>query len=57
VGGCFTAHNVYQRGRGSFGGYGGSAVFLDYVNSLKNYETTVNSAGGGVSVSYKKSEK
>ena len=54
VGGCFTAHNVYQRGRG---GYGGQAVFLNYVISLKNYETTVNSAGGGVSVSYKKSGK
>jgi len=54
VGGCFTAHNVYQRGRG---GYGGQAVFLDYIIRLKNYETTVNSAGGGVSVSYKKSEK
>jgi len=54
VGGCFTAHNVSERG---YGRYGGQAVFLNYVKSLKNYETTVNSAGGGVSISYKKAEK
>jgi predicted O-methyltransferase YrrM len=51
VGGCFTAHNVYD------GAYGGPAEFLQYVRSLDNYETTVNSDGGGVSISYKKSEK
>jgi predicted O-methyltransferase YrrM len=56
VGGCFTAHNISDRGRG-YGGYGGQGAFLDYVKSLKNYETTVNSSGGGVSISYKKSEK
>jgi predicted O-methyltransferase YrrM len=57
VGGCFTAHNISDRGRGGYGGYGGQGVFLDYIKSLKNYETTVNSSGGGVSISYKKSEK
>jgi len=61
VGGCFTAHNISERsygGRGGRGGYGsGQAVFLEYVKSLKNYETTVNSAGGGVSISYKRAEK
>ncbi len=56
VGGCFTAHNVYDRGRG-YGSYGGQGAFLDYVKSLKNYETTVNSQGGGVSISYKKAAK
>ncbi len=56
AGGCFTAHNVSDRGRG-YGGYGGQSVFLEYVKSLKNYETTINTAGGGVSISYKKSEK
>jgi len=56
VGGCFTAHNISDRGRG-YGGYGGQGAFLDYVRNLKNYETTVNSSGGGVSISYKKSEK
>jgi predicted O-methyltransferase YrrM len=54
VGGCFTAHNISVRGRG---GYGGQGVFLDYIRSLKNYETTVNTNGGGVSISYKKADK
>ena len=53
VGGCFTAHNISERR----GGNTGQAVFLDYVRNLKNYETTVNTTGGGVSVSYKKTEK
>ena len=56
TGGCFTAHNISDRGRG-YGGYGGQGSFLEYIRSLKNYETTVNSVGGGVSISYKKSEK
>jgi predicted O-methyltransferase YrrM len=56
TGGCFTAHNVSERGRG-YGGYGGQAAFLEYVKSLRNYETTINSNGGGVSISYKKSDK
>jgi len=56
VGGCFTAHNISDRGRGGYGGYGGQGAFLEYVRSLKNYETTVNSAGGGVSISYKRAE-
>jgi caffeoyl-CoA O-methyltransferase len=54
VGGCFTAHNISGGGRG---GYGGQGVFLEYIKSLKNYETTVNHSGGGLSISYKKSEK
>jgi predicted O-methyltransferase YrrM len=54
VGGCFTAHNVFPQGRG----YGrGQAEFLEYVSSLKNYETTVNTTGGGVSISYKRADK
>jgi predicted O-methyltransferase YrrM len=57
VGGCFTAHNITDRGPGGRGGYGGQGVFLEYIKSLKNYETTVNSAGGGVSISYKKADK
>jgi predicted O-methyltransferase YrrM len=69
VGGCFTAHNITDRsnggpggpgGRGGRGGYGpagGQGAFLDYIKSLSNYETTVNSNGGGVSISYKKAEK
>ena len=57
TGGCFTAHNISDRGRGGYGGYGGQGAFLEYVRSLKNYETTVNNSGGGVSISYKKAEK
>jgi len=54
VGGCFTAHNISREGRG----YGtGQGAYLEYVRSLKNYETTVNTTGGGVSVSYKRAEK
>ncbi len=56
VGGCYTAHNVYpsQSGRG---GFGGAQEFLAYVESLSQYETTVNSSGGGISISYKKQGK
>jgi caffeoyl-CoA O-methyltransferase len=72
AGGCFTAHNISdrssgepggpggpggRRGRGGYGAPGGQGAFLDYVKSLSNYETTVNSNGGGVSISYKKAEK
>ena len=61
VGGCFTAHNITDRVSGVRGGYGrransGQDVFLEYIRSLKNYETTVNSSGNGVSISYKKTE-
>ena len=60
TGGCFTAHNIQaprQGGEGGRGGGSGQSVFLNYIMSLKNYETTVNTAGGGVSISYKRSEK
>jgi predicted O-methyltransferase YrrM len=56
LGGCFAAHNVSPAGAGSQGAFRGTAVYLDYVMSLKNYETTVNTAGGGVSISYKRAE-
>lgn len=55
VGGCFTSHNISDR---SMGGRGGSqGAYLDYLKSLKNYETTVNTNGGGMAISYKKAEK
>jgi caffeoyl-CoA O-methyltransferase len=57
VGGCFTAHNITDTRRGGYGYNTGQAIFLEYIRSMKNYKTTVNSAGGGVSISYKKSEK
>ncbi|MCW3118939.1 MAG: O-methyltransferase family 3 [Chitinophagaceae bacterium] len=48
AGGCFTAHNVLN-------GFGGIDEFLDYVRSLKNYNTTINrGSSSGISVSYKK---
>jgi predicted O-methyltransferase YrrM len=54
VGGCFTAHNVSERGRG----YGsGQAAFLEYIRNKKNYETTINSSGAGLSISYKRASK
>jgi predicted O-methyltransferase YrrM len=60
TGGCFTSHNVYDRsygGRGGRGGDSGQGSYLEYVKSLKNYETTVNSSGGGVAISYKRADK
>ena len=56
VGGCFTAHNITDRGKNSSGWKSGQDIFLEHIRSLKNYETTVNSSGGGISVSYKKAE-
>ncbi len=59
VGGCFTAHNVTERrpGRRRAFGSSGQDIFLDYIESLKNYKTTVNTLGAGISISYKLSEK
>lgn len=53
VGGCFTAHNV----SGRRGGYGGIREYAEYVTSLKNFETTFNTSGSGVAISYKKSDR
>ena len=53
-GGCFTAHNIYLEGHGF---ESGQREFYEYIKSLKNYETTLNSEGEGVSISYKKAEK
>lgn len=54
VGGCYTTHNVY-RGSGRRG-RGRSSDYLDYLLSLPNLETTVDSRGSGLAISYKKSE-
>jgi len=53
VGGCFTTHNIREGGRYRGGGNQG---YLEYVRSLDNYESTLNSAGGGVLISYKRAE-
>jgi predicted O-methyltransferase YrrM len=52
VGGCYTTHNVSMRGRGRRGG--GSGDYMEYLLSLSNLETTVDSRGNGLSISYKK---
>ena len=57
VGGCFTAHNINARGGEDVVAMDGQGEYLDYVKSLKNYETTVNTEGGGLSISYKRAEK
>ena len=49
VGGCYTTHNVYERG-----GYGGQGDYLEYVRSLKNYESTLVQ---GMLISYKRAER
>jgi caffeoyl-CoA O-methyltransferase len=41
-------------GRGAFGAMGGQAEFLEYIKSRPDYSTTVNSQGGGMSISFKK---
>jgi caffeoyl-CoA O-methyltransferase len=54
VGGCYTTHNVSTRRWGR--GRGVSGDYLDYLLSLPNMETTVDSRGNGLAISYKKSE-
>lgn len=51
VGGCYTTHNISETRRM------GEGEYLKYVRSLKNYETTLNTAGGGLLISYKRAEK
>lgn len=56
VGGCYTTHNIRDGRYGGRRGGGGNQDYVDYVRSLDNYETTLNSAGGGVLISYKRAE-
>jgi len=55
VGGCYTTHNIRDGSSGGRGG-GGSQEYVNYIKSLENYQTTLNSAGGGVLISYKRAE-
>ncbi len=49
-GGCFTAHNVRPAsGRGSYG----TGAYLEYVQKLNDYTTTVDNSGRGLAISYK----
>lgn len=46
-GGCFTAHNTAMRVRGI-------SEFMDYIEQLKNFQTTIESQSrSGISISYK----
>jgi caffeoyl-CoA O-methyltransferase len=55
VNGCYATHNVSdRRGRRA---RGGSGDYLDYLLSLPNMETKVDSRGNGLAISYKKSEQ
>lgn len=56
VGGCYTTHNISDGRYGGRRGGGGNQDYVDYVRSLDNYETTLNSSGGGVLISYKKAK-
>ena len=51
IGGCYTTHNIRD---GSSGRRGQNQAYTDYVRSLDNYSTEVDSRGGGLSISYKK---
>jgi hypothetical protein len=44
-------------GRGGRGGDNGSGTYVEYIRSLKNYETTLFTGGGGLLISYKRAEK
>ena len=51
VGGCYTTHNIRTSGRG-----GWNRDYYDFVMGLENYESSLNTAGGGVLISYKKAK-
>ena len=51
VGGCYATHNVGRGGRRG----GGSDDYLMYLQSLPNLETTVDTRGAGMAISYKRS--
>jgi predicted O-methyltransferase YrrM len=50
VGGCYTTHNISRRN------YYGQQSYLEYIESLKNYDSTLDTSGGGMLISYKRAE-
>jgi len=52
VNGCYTTHNVSDRP-----GYGSNSDYLEFLRSLPNYKTSVNSEGNGMSISYKTADR
>jgi caffeoyl-CoA O-methyltransferase len=57
AGGCFTAHNISPERSGSSEFRTGQEIFFEYIKNLKNYTTTLNTKGAGLSISYKNSDK
>jgi predicted O-methyltransferase YrrM len=53
VGGCYTTHNI-REGRSGWAGW--NQEYLEFIRGLDNYESTLNSSGGGVLISYKIAE-
>lgn len=53
VGGCYTTHNIRASNYGSRGG-GWNQDYYNFIMGLDNYESTLNTRGGGVLISYKK---
>ena len=51
VGGCYVTHNVPARGVQR----GGRDEYVDYLLGLPNLETTIDTRGAGMSISYKRS--
>jgi predicted O-methyltransferase YrrM len=48
VGGCYVSHNISKTGWNS--------DYYDFILQQENYESTLNSKGGGALISYKKGE-
>ncbi len=62
VGGCYATHNVSAGGFGRGGrggrGMGGQNIdYYNYVNGLPNFESTLDTRGGGMLISFKKSDE
>jgi predicted O-methyltransferase YrrM len=51
IGGCYATHNVSDRPGAQW-----NRDYLKYLQSLNNYETTVDNRGGGMAISLKRSE-
>ena len=49
VGGCYATHNV-----GAPRGFGAARDYLAFLKGLPNVETTVDTRGGGMAISYKR---
>jgi caffeoyl-CoA O-methyltransferase len=52
VGGCYTTHNISERGRGR--GTAGSREYLDLLRRTPGAETTVDERGGGMAITFKR---